>query len=68
VLLAAGLAGYLVGPCNMWQRVFLVVAAFGLIDPNLWTDISGAVLTAIVVATQLAAQRRIAEMAPRPGE
>jgi TRAP transporter 4TM/12TM fusion protein len=68
VLLAAGLAGYLVGTCNMWQRVFLVVAAFGLIDPNLWTDISGAVLTAIVVATQLAAQRRIAEMAPRPGE
>jgi TRAP transporter 4TM/12TM fusion protein len=68
VLLAAGLAGYLVGHCSLWQRVFLIVAALGLIDPNLWTDISGATLTAIVAATQLVAQRRVAEMAPRPGE
>jgi hypothetical protein len=45
-----------------------VAAALGLIDPNLWTDIGGAVLTGIVVLTQLLARRRVAEMAPRPGE
>jgi TRAP transporter 4TM/12TM fusion protein len=67
VLLAAGLAGYLLGPCNLWQRAFLVVAALGLIDPNLWTDIGGAVLTLIVAAAQLVARRRTAEMVPRPG-
>ena len=68
VLLAAGLAGYLLGACSLWQRAFLVVAALGLIDPNLWTDIGGAVLTLIVAATQLIARRRSAEMVPRPGE
>jgi TRAP transporter 4TM/12TM fusion protein len=68
VLLAAGLAGYLLAHCSLWQRVFLVVAALGLIDPNVWTDIMGATLTGLVVATQLVARRRVAEMAPGPGE
>jgi TRAP transporter 4TM/12TM fusion protein len=68
VLLAAGLAGYLLTACSLWQRVFLVVAALGLIDPGLWTDIAGVALTAIVVAAQLLARRRAAELVPRPGE
>jgi TRAP transporter 4TM/12TM fusion protein len=68
VLLAAGLAGYLLAPCNLWQRAFLVVAALGLIDPNVWTDITGATLTALVGGTQLITRRRLAEMTPRPGE
>jgi TRAP transporter 4TM/12TM fusion protein len=68
VLLAAGLAGHLLARCSLWQRACLVVAALGLIDPNLWTDITGVALTAIVAGTQLVARRRLAEMAPRAGE
>jgi TRAP transporter 4TM/12TM fusion protein len=68
VLLAAGLAGYLLQACTLWQRGCLVVAAFGLIDPNLWTDIGGAVITGVVVFAQLMERRRIAETIPRPGE
>jgi TRAP transporter 4TM/12TM fusion protein len=68
VLLAAGLQGYLLRACSLWQRGFLVLAALGLIDPGLLTDTIGAVLTAIVVFAQLVSQRQVAEMAPKPGE
>jgi TRAP transporter 4TM/12TM fusion protein len=68
VLLAAGLQGYLLRACSLWQRGFLVVAALGLIDPGLLTDTIGVVLTGIVVVAQLAGRRRAAEMAPKPGE
>jgi TRAP transporter 4TM/12TM fusion protein len=68
VLLAAGLAGYLFAHCSVWQRLALVAAAFCLIKPGLWTDVTGATLTFLVVATQLSSRRRIAEMAPRVGE
>ena len=68
VLLAAGLQGYLLRTCSLWQRACLVAAALGLIDPGLWTDIGGVALTGIVVLAQLVSARRAAEMAPRPGE
>ncbi|KAB2911663.1 MAG: TRAP transporter permease [Hyphomicrobiaceae bacterium] len=68
VLLAAGLQGYLLAACSLWQRALLVVAALCLIDPGLWTDIAGATLTVLVGVTQLVARRRLTEMAPRPGE
>ncbi len=68
VLLAAGLQGYLLAACSLWQRALLVVAALCLIDPGFWTDLAGVTLTVLVVATQLVARRRLAEMAPRPGE
>jgi TRAP transporter 4TM/12TM fusion protein len=67
VLLAAGLAGYLLAACSPWQRVLLVIAALCLIDPGLWTDVAGAALTVLVAGTQLIARRRAAEMVPRPG-
>jgi TRAP-type uncharacterized transport system fused permease subunit len=68
VLLAAGLRGYLLSPCSAWQRVALVMSALGLIDPNLWTDIGGVLLTGLVVLSQLVSRRRLAEMVPKPGE
>jgi TRAP-type uncharacterized transport system fused permease subunit len=67
VLLAAGLAGYLLAAASLWQRALLVVAALCLIDPGLWTDIAGAVLLLLVVAVQLIRRRRLAETVLRPG-
>jgi len=67
VLLAAGLAGYLLAAASLWQRALLVVAALCLIDPGLWTDIAGAALTLLVAAVQLIGRRRLAETVPRPG-
>jgi TRAP transporter 4TM/12TM fusion protein len=68
VLLAAGLAGYWLTACSLWQRAALVVAAFCLIVPGLWTDVSGATLTLLVAGAQFMSRRRVAEMALKPGE
>jgi TRAP transporter 4TM/12TM fusion protein len=68
VLLAAGLQGYLLAGCTLWQRVVLVVSAVMLIDPNLWTDLLGAAMAGGIAAMQLVTRRRIAEAVPRPGE
>ena len=43
ISLAAGLHGYFLGPASRWQRVLLVAAALGLIDP---TPIMAAVIWA----------------------
>jgi TRAP-type uncharacterized transport system fused permease subunit len=67
VLLAAGLAGYLLAAASLWQRALLVAAALCLIDPGLWTDITGATLTLLVGGAQLVGRRRLAETVPRPG-
>lgn len=63
ILLAAGLHGYLLQACSLWQRACLVAAALCLVKPGLQTDIAGAVLTAIVVATQLIGRKRQATTA-----
>lgn len=52
VLLAAGLCGYLLRPCNGWQRVALVVAALMLIKPGWMTDLAGAALVLVVALLQ----------------
>jgi TRAP transporter 4TM/12TM fusion protein len=59
LLLAAGLHGYLIRAAFLWERVFLVAAAFCLIKPGLITDLSGAALAGIVVASQLVRGRRL---------
>ncbi|MXQ14040.1 TRAP transporter permease [Microvirga makkahensis] len=59
LLLASGLHGYLLRPAALWERAFLVAAAFCLIKPGLVTDLAGATLTGIVVMSQLTAGRRI---------
>ncbi len=57
LLLAAGLHGYLLRASTTWQSVLLVIAALLLVKPGLETDIAGAVLTAIVVGSQLMLNR-----------
>jgi TRAP transporter 4TM/12TM fusion protein len=52
IALAAGLHGYFVGPANPVQRLLLIVAALGLIDPTPITDATGALLLAGVAAWQ----------------
>ncbi|MGH8686862.1 MAG: TRAP transporter permease [Burkholderiales bacterium] len=59
VLFAAGLHGYLLRATNWWQRPMLVVAGLLLIKPGLESDMVGAVLAVIVIATQIAARRAI---------
>jgi TRAP transporter 4TM/12TM fusion protein len=50
--LAAGLHGYLLTAASPWQRVLLVAAALGLIDPTPVTDLVGLALLAVVVVAQ----------------
>ena len=50
--LAAGLHGYLVAACKMWERVVLVIAAVLLIAPEIYTSLVGIVLLIIVAARQ----------------
>jgi TRAP transporter 4TM/12TM fusion protein len=65
VALAGGLFGWLVGFASMWQRGLLIVAAFCLIKPGLYTDMAGLVLLGAVLGAQLLERRRAAESAPR---
>lgn len=60
LLFAAGLHGYFITATTLWQRVVLVAAGLLLIDPGLWTDIAGALLAGVVIASQLAARRAAA--------
>lgn len=51
-LLAAGLHGYLLRRCAMWERVLLVAAAFCLVKPDWMTDLLGLGLAAAMLALQ----------------
>ena len=64
VLLAAGLYGYLLRECSLWQRLALVAAALMLIKPGWATDLAGIVLVSVV----LVAQRRSARLALKPND
>jgi len=52
MLLAAGLFGYLMGPCQRWQQVLLVAAAVSLIKPGLESDLLGLALVLPVLILQ----------------
>ncbi|MBL8691763.1 MAG: TRAP transporter permease [Rhodospirillaceae bacterium] len=52
ISLAAGLHGYFLGPASRWQRVLLVAAALGLIDPAPITDAIGLGLLGLVAVVQ----------------
>ncbi len=52
LVLAAGLHGFLLRKCRLWESVALVAAALGLIDPNWITDVMGAALLLFVAAVQ----------------
>jgi TRAP transporter 4TM/12TM fusion protein len=52
LILAAGLHGYFLRRCQMWERAVLVAAAIGLIDPNWITDVAGAAAVVAIAALQ----------------
>jgi TRAP transporter 4TM/12TM fusion protein len=60
VALSAGLYGYLLRACAMWERVVLVAVAFLLIKPGWITDLIGCGLLAAIIAWQALARRRAA--------
>jgi TRAP transporter 4TM/12TM fusion protein len=60
VALAAGLYGYFLRACAMWERVVLVAVAFLLIKPGWVTDVIGFGLLAAVIAWQALDRRRAA--------
>jgi len=61
VLFAGGLHGYFITATNFWQRPMLVVAGLMLIKPGWESDLFGAALAVVVIATQLSARRSAAE-------
>ncbi len=61
--LAAALHSYFFfGHTRIWERLFLISAAFVLINPGLYTDLAGAGLLGLTVASQLLLAR------PKRGE
>ncbi len=64
ITLAAGLYGYLLVACRLWERVVLVIAAFLLIAPELVSSIVGIVLLLGIAAKQKYLDR--ASIAPGP--
>lgn len=58
LLLAAGLAGYWVGPASALQRVLLVAGALGLVTPGVISDLAGAGVAALVTFWQLAERKK----------
>jgi TRAP transporter 4TM/12TM fusion protein len=57
ILFAGGLHGYFVTATTYWQRVLLIVGGLMLIKPGIYTDLAGAALAAVVIATQVMARR-----------
>lgn len=56
--LASGLAGYLVAPLALWQRLGLIAAALTLIKPGLTTDAIGLAIGVLVLAANFLVRRR----------
>jgi len=63
ITLAAGLYGYLLVACRMWERVVLVIAAFLLIAPELISSLVGIVLLLGIAAKQKFLDRAAAHKA-----
>ena len=61
VCLSAGLAGYLLAPLPLWQRIPLLAAAIVLIKPGLYTDAIGIGILVAVVALNLLLKSRTAD-------
>lgn len=60
VCLSAGLAGYLLAPLPLWQRLPLLAAAVVLIKPGLYTDAVGIGILAAVVGLNVMINKRTA--------
>lgn len=63
-LLAGGLHGYFLSRASSWQRALLTGGGLLLVAPNIWTDITGFVICAFVLAVQWVERKRNPEEAP----
>ncbi len=52
ICLAACVEGYFFGKLRVWQRVILIVAALGLLDPKTLTDVIGLAALALIYVSQ----------------
>jgi TRAP transporter 4TM/12TM fusion protein len=57
VMFAGGLHGYFLTATSYWQRALLLIGGLCLIKPGLYTDLAGAGIAALVIATQFATRR-----------
>jgi TRAP transporter 4TM/12TM fusion protein len=64
LVLAAGLHGYLLRRARLWERAVLIAAAFCLVKPGLATDLIGAALLALVLASQFATRDQDTQALP----
>ena len=60
VCLSSGLAGYLLAPLPIWQRLPLLAAAIVLIKPGLYTDMIGIAILVAVAGLNLVLKNRAA--------
>ncbi|GGK40800.1 TRAP transporter permease [Salinarimonas ramus] len=58
VALNSAIEGHLLAPLSMIERVLLLPAAFGLLDPGRMTDVAGLALFAAILARQILIARR----------
>ena len=65
--LAAGLEGWLLGPCNPLMRLLLLATGLLAIDPSLYTDAAGLALFAVVLAWSRYRNRSVTANAPASG-
>jgi TRAP transporter 4TM/12TM fusion protein len=65
-MFAGGLHGYFLAKASYWQRALLLGGGLMLIDPNWVTDLTGALILAVVIGTQLASRRWERETAVKP--
>lgn len=65
--LAVCVVGYWLAPIPLWQRLLLLVAAVGLIDPGVVTDISGLAIMIFTYITQRVARKKRLEQKAASG-
>ena len=68
ICLAAGLHAYFIKPTKWWERILLLSAAMVLITPGLITDLIGAGLLGLTIASQLLISRPAAAEFVKPAE
>jgi TRAP transporter 4TM/12TM fusion protein len=59
VALTAGVMGYLFRPCNWIERAVMIVAAIGIIVPELYSTLIGLAVFGVIVAIQFMQQRSL---------
>jgi len=55
--IAAGVRGYFLRVTPMWQRLFIIIGSVMLMMPEVWTDIVGAALVALIALIQYRANK-----------